>query len=64
MNIPPEAFARAVEIANQAGLNGREVQVQWIPPTIATQSYIGAFVVTDIRRTGSGAIIMESADNG
>ena len=46
-------FARAVEIANEAGMRGKYVHLSWHPPTSATQTY-GIFGVDEYTKTGSG----------
>ena len=46
--IPTEAFARAVQIANEAGLRGRKVEIVWIPPATASSDPLGSFAVVDV----------------
>jgi hypothetical protein len=56
MNIPQEAVAIMIQMANDAGLHGQEIRcVHWIPPQSATQSHVGAFAIEyEYPRTGSG----------
>ncbi len=46
-------FATAVKIANEAGLNGCHVELQWVPPTQATQLE-GVFIAAEYVLTGAG----------
>jgi hypothetical protein len=52
MNIPPEAVAEMIRIANNAGLSGQHVKIHWIPPQTASSSPMGAFAV-EYRRPGN-----------
>jgi hypothetical protein len=47
MMIPEEVAARMAHIANQQGLRGRKVIVQWVPPQYAHENYMGSFLVID-----------------
>ena len=54
MHIPIEDFYTALEIANKAGQRGKEINLTYIPQTLATQSG-GIFVVDEYTLSASGA---------
>ena len=45
--IPDEVVRRIAHIANQQGLRGKKVSVQWVPPQKMTDDYMGSVVVID-----------------
>lgn len=47
MNIPQEAVSRGLEIANNAGLCGRKIQLFWFPPRAATDDSNGYWIVKE-----------------
>ena len=53
MHISEDDFARAIKIANEAGLRGKHVDVKYIEPTSATQDR-GNFVVDEYNLTATG----------
>lgn len=45
--IEREVLARAVKMANDAGLYGRRIDVQWLPPQTASSDPYGFFIVQE-----------------
>lgn len=53
MQITQDEFNQAIKIANEAGKNGKEVDITYVPATSATQLQ-GQFVTVYYTRTASG----------
>lgn len=47
MMIPTAVAEKMAHIANQQGLRGRKVIVQWVPPQYAHDDWMGSFLVID-----------------
>lgn len=47
MEIPSAAFNNAIRIANDYGLNGKKIQLEWIPPATATSDPNGRFIILE-----------------
>lgn len=54
MNIPEEAVAMMLRVANREGLNGNQVRIYWVPPDSGTQDFRGNMVI-EYREEQSGS---------